>query len=428
MRKVDKTTRLLRRLRSKIVVAIMVSSGIVIMVAMASVLALTYRTNYQDIGDALEKACTLGPDETVLYSVGRSAGKSAVDRPERSGGPYMPTAVFLVDDDGDVVASNEDFVTMDDTVRDAAIKAALASSNAEGHIADASVFYKRVAVTGGYVVAFADTTAFDATITRAATLLALASALFLAALLVVSEIIARLVTRPVQHAWEQQANFIADASHELKTPLTVLIANNEIMLAHPEFTAQERATWLEGSRVEAEHMRGLIEDMLTLARDEATSPADQLGAMASVDLSALVERASLAFDAVAFERGVTVREDVAEGVTVRGDEQALERMTKTLVDNAVKYAGEGGSVLVRLTADRRDHPVLSVHNTGAPIAPDDLAHVFDRFWRSDAARSRESSGGYGLGLAIAKSIAERHGARISATSTEQDGTTFTVAF
>jgi signal transduction histidine kinase len=168
--------------------------------------------------------------------------------------------------------------------------------------------------------------------------------------------------------------------------------------------------------------------MLTLARGEQAERLDPKD-MPLVDMTALVERASLAFEAVAFERGVSVDEDIMPGVSIHGDEQELERLTKTLIDNAVKYADENGHVLVHLGRDRNGHATLSVNNSGVPIPKEDIAHVFDRFWRSDAARSRGSeAGGYGLGLSIAKNIADNHGAKMSVTSSSEKGTTFWVEF
>ena len=169
-------------------------------------------------------------------------------------------------------------------------------------------------------------------------------------------------------------------------------------------------------------MKGLVESLLELARTE--EGASETLHREDVELSGIVEKEALQFDAVAFEQDCTISTDVAEGLHVMGNPDQLERLMKTLLDNACKYAAAGSVVEVSLT-QQNSTAVLSVANYGTPIDPDDLPHVFDRFYRSDKARARET-GGFGLGLAIAKGIVESHGGKISATSSEADATRFCV--
>lgn len=424
---------MLQRLRRKIVLITMSLVGLVTVVAFLVVLGFVWHAEYADIHTALTRATTNGPEDVLLLSVGsrHPDGRTSAQEVVDTAGSTLPiTAVFLVDDaTGTIYDSNADLVSMNETVRDAAIARAIDADANEGRLRDLGVFYQRRAtnVAGASMVAFADATQFSRQITTTVEVTACVCVAALAVLFLASVLLARVATRPVERTWEQQRRFVADASHELKTPLTVIIANNDILRARPDLTVGQQMRWIEGTSSEAGRMRDLIEDMLTLARDEESDARERLE-MGDVDLSAVVGQASLAFDAVAFEAGVEVREDVESGLTVRGDRPSLERLVKTLVDNAVKYAGTSGTVSVRLAAAHKGHPVLTVSNTGPSIPREELPHVFDRFWRSDAARTHKSGAGYGLGLAIAKSIAESHGARISVTSDEQSGTTFTVAF
>ncbi len=428
----ERHSAVVRRLRVKIVVITMAMALIVMTIAASAMLAVSWNSSYQDIHKALTHATENGPSESYVVSVGkygsRDRGPDAwiVDD---SSLDYMPlTAVFVVDGDGTILDSNSLFVTMDDDVRDAAIASALAQTKNEGLLSAQGVFYQRAYSARGITLAFVDAGYFNAQVASSLRLVLSVSAFVLIGLLAVSVLLAYPITRPVERAWSQQREFVANASHELKTPLTVIIANNDILKASPAATVGEQAKWVDGISYEAGRMKGLIEDMLALAHDEQVDPRERMS-MAEVDLSTLVRQATLSFDAVAFESGVEIVEQVEDNQLVHGDKAALERLVRTLVDNALKYAGMGGRVQVRLSHGRKGHPVFSVNNTGEPIDKADLPHVFDRFWRSDAARSREGKvGGYGLGLAIAKSIAQTHGARISVTSTEQEGTTFTVAF
>ncbi len=205
-------------------------------------------------------------------------------------------------------------------------------------------------------------------------------------------------------------------------PLTVILANTSILRAHPERSVTSQSQWIESTQSEAERMQELVRDMLDLARPEH---AETVRERARVDLTDLVEGGLLQFESVAFERNVSLASDIDRDVSVTGDAARLRRLVTTLLDNACKYVEKGGRIAVTLrqTARRIE---LHVHNTGTVIAEEDLPHVFDRFYRADKARTR-SEGSYGLGLAIAREIAEEHGGSIAAASDETNGTTFTVA-
>ncbi len=222
------------------------------------------------------------------------------------------------------------------------------------------------------------------------------------------------LTKPVRQAWDAQKQFIADASHELKTPLTVILANLSILRRqYPD------EKWLESTHEEAQRMRRLVEEMLTLARTENERHALTLS---QTNLSELLEHTLMTMEPVAFERGVTLQTHIAQNVTVPCSELHARRLMMILLDNAVKYAEGEKKVTVTLTG-KQDPCELRVSNTGAPIPPEILPHVFDRFYRGDTTRA---GGGFGLGLAIAKETVEALRGSIGVTSSESDGTTFTV--
>ena len=228
-------------------------------------------------------------------------------------------------------------------------------------------------------------------------------------------------------AWERQRRFVSDASHELKTPLAVILANTQI-LQGTEGIPEETRRWIDSTADEAGHMKGLVEDLLTLARadEQAATTAKAERNLESVDVSELVSRCALEFDAVAFERGCSIECSLVPGLHAPADQEGLKRVVRTLLDNATKYASEGTPVRVTLTGEGK-HARLSVNNRGEVISPEDLSHIFDRFYRTDDARERQKNGGFGLGLAIAKSLVESMGGKISATSDAASGTTFTVS-
>ena len=237
----------------------------------------------------------------------------------------------------------------------------------------------------------------------------------------ISLFLSHLALKPVEEAWRQQRQFVADASHELKTPLTVILANTGIVEGHSGDTVASQAKWISYIREEAQRMKGLVEDMLFLARhDDARQPAK----FQPCSLSDLVTGCVLRFESVAFEAGVELESDIQPGLTLQGDADCLERLVMILLDNGVKYAGEPGRV-ERTLRRRQERPVLAVTNTGPPIPPEHLEHLFQRFYRVDGSRSRKE-GGYGLGLAIAQTIVQDHRGQIEVTSGERKGTCFTV--
>lgn len=227
-------------------------------------------------------------------------------------------------------------------------------------------------------------------------------------LLGVSAILARWATAPVERAWSQQRQFLSDASHELKTPLTVILSNAELLSALP---LEERpARWTDNILSESHQMKNLVEEMLTLAR------ADNLAVppvLAEVSLSETAEDCALAFEPVAFEAGKPLEYQVAEGVSVLGDGDKLRRLVSILLDNAVKYGAEGGTIT--LTLEKTDRQArLTVANPGEPIPAEQLGRLFERFYRADASRGEKS--GFGLGLSIASVIAQEHKGTLRAES------------
>lgn len=220
----------------------------------------------------------------------------------------------------------------------------------------------------------------------------------------ISILLARWAVRPVERAWAEQRQFVADASHELKTPLTVILTNAELMQTQPD------PQYARSVLTMATRMRALVESLLELARvDNGAVRA----AFEDTDLSALVEEELLPFEPVYFERGLELDWAVEPDLHVLGSPRHLRQVVSILLDNAVNHAPEGSSVRVHL---RRQGGTaqLTVTNPG-DLSREDCRNIFLRFYRVDAARS---GGGYGLGLPIAQGIVRSHGGKIWAESRE----------
>ncbi len=333
----------------------------------------------------------------------------------------LPMAVYVVSADGKVsVLSQLTSASIAEDVRAQAITEATKSTDDNGFLRDAGLYFSKRTAFGSLCIAFADAGTVLPWQSLAWMLVGI-GVCTLGAFFAISIFFSRWAFKPVEASWKAQQQFTADASHELKTPLTVILANMQILQSHPEDTIASQSQWIESTQTEGEHMRQMINDMLDLAKPEAMRTPKVLS---DIDLTDLLEGDALQFESVAFERGIDLHMDIQQGAHLKGDVMRLHRLTSTLIDNACKYADEGGRVDVRLSSDSREIR-LTVHNTGTIIAPEDLPHVFDRFYRADKARTRES-GSYGLGLAIARDVAREHGGDIVATSAEGEGTTFTV--
>lgn len=222
----------------------------------------------------------------------------------------------------------------------------------------------------------------------------------------------------LDEAYKAQQRFVADASHELRAPLTAIQGNLELLERAVQMSAEERNETLSYLRKEVRRMSQLVGDLLVLARADAGQGIKPQ----RVELDRLLMEAFQDARRMAPGRRVSLRE--LDQVQVYGDPERLKQLLLILIDNALKYTPESGEVRLGLHTEPGSG-VITVADTGIGIAPEDLPHIFERFYRADKARSREP-GGTGLGLSIAKWIVERHGGHIDVESSVGKGSTFTI--
>ena len=235
-------------------------------------------------------------------------------------------------------------------------------------------------------------------------------------ILLISVKITKWIIKPVEESFEKQKQFIADASHELKTPLAVIMASSEALESNPEETK-----WLENIKTESERMNKLISDLLELAKSEAV---DDKSEFAAGNLSKTVEKSVLTFEGLMFEKGIALDYSIDDNIELEMNEFKIQQLVSILVDNAIKHCEKGGTISVGLKKSK--DVVLTVSNTGEGIPKGEEEKIFERFYRADDSRNRNENR-YGLGLAIAKNIAASHNAEISASS-ENGITTFKTIF
>ncbi len=438
---------MLKKLRIKFIALNMVTVAVVLAVVFSAICAISHQQNvnavYEALGNALSFTETKGraaqptPDDEASPSADSENAQADRGKNDQQGtppqiggkpagsGPHVPIAIYTIADDGSCeLSSAAASASIADDVLDEASDALKDAPDGSGELQSLGLFYeKRTSDAGQVHLAFADVSAASGWQTLALTLAGVGVAT-LAVFFVISVFFSRWALRPVKQAWDQQRQFVADASHELKTPLTVILANTSILMAHPERTVASQSQWVESTQAEGTRMQELVADLLLLARIDAeetdlakTKPKER------IDLSNLVEGELLQFESVAFERSVSLDGHIDAGIFVLGAQERLRRLVTTLLDNACKYADEGGEIDVSLSR-KGNMAAFSVHNTGPAIAEDDLPHVFDRFYRADKART-SGAGGYGLGLSIAREVAEEHGGTIAVASSDAAGTLFT---
>lgn len=348
--------------------------------------------------------------------------KAPLPGAEREWQSVIPAFCVEVDQEGEVTLEAGENVKVSREVMEQAVEQVLASGERRGRLSDLGLrFLKEDDLDGTTQIAFSDLSWEWNSLWRLVFNSLLIGAGALVVFFLISLFLSRLALRPVEEAWRQQQQFVADASHELKTPLTVILANTSIIEGHAQDTVASQDKWIRYIREEAQRMKGLVEDMLFLAKhDDARRPTKSQ----PCNLSDLVTGCVLRFESVAFESGVELDSEIQPGLTLQGDLDCLERLVMILLDNAVKYAGEPGRVRLELQR-RQERGILTVTNTGAPIPQEHLEHLFQRFYRVDGSRSRKE-GGYGLGLAIAQTIVQAHRGQIEVASDEKNGTCFTV--
>lgn len=384
---------MIRKLRLKIV-GISVVTVAVVLVSALVILALSTRSQMAQSSEAR------------LYE----ALEGKLDKSELPGSSGLPCFVAEVYSGGTIRLSGSSYYNLqDEEMVLHIVQAALEREDDSGVLGDYSLRYLRRIGVVSVRIAFTDCTMEQATMRSLLLRSGLVALAALAVLAGLSYCLAGLVVGPVKRAWQEQKQFVSDASHELKTPLTVILSSSE--LAAEEQDVQRTKQYVEGIHAESLRMKALVEDMLTLARTESgTRPETE-----AVDLSDTVLESVLAFEPVAFESGRELVYDIQPELTVMGSGVQLRRLTDILLDNAVKYAAEGTPVRLLLRQEGRC-AALRVENRGETIPAEKLRHIFDRFYRAD--ESRSGGEGFGLGLAIAQSIAQSHGGSIGCASEE----------
>lgn len=242
-----------------------------------------------------------------------------------------------------------------------------------------------------------------------------------AAFFLASILLSRWVVRPVEEAWNRQRQFVADASHELKTPLTVILSNASMLSRSPELSDGKNRRRIENIQAESVRMKQLIESLLFLARSDAGGGKTDYQ---DVDFSLLASGRAMTFEPVFYDAGKTLSCEIQENLHVLGDETKLRQLIDILLDNACKYSRDGSAVSLSLASAGSKEVLLSVISEGTPLTKEEQKQIFLRFYRANPSRSGPQ--GCGLGLAIASDIAAEHHGKIRVQSEKPGRNCFSV--
>ena len=436
-----------KQIRNKILLLNMGMVSAVVIVAFAVIFTSTYTRTQNDNREKLKNAIM---PQLTLASGPAFRGEFQRAEPVPNGAAFatriQPNTGLsfsaVVDSQSNLVNVNSMVDLQEETYSQAASQALAAGKETgtislEGRtwqfiIAPIAVFVRgsassnvTVSAVGGEFshIRFLDVTDSHKMIRSLALMLSGLTAALLVALFFISRFFANRAIRPMEETWEKQNRFIADASHELKTPLSIINANCGVLYAGKEETVESQLKWIDSIMRAADRMTGLAGSLLSLASMEDVQLTLQ---NASVDLSSEASDSIAEMEAAAFEKELIIQSNMEPNIRIESDRAHIRQILSILLDNAVKYTNSGGLVTVSLTQEKR-RIICAVRNSGSGIPPEDMPHLFDRFYRRDPARLSEN-GGYGLGLAIAQAIATQLNAALTADSVPGEYTEFRLIF
>ena len=419
---------MIRKLRRRFVVSSMLALLLVLGVIMGTINLINYRNVVRNADGVLDMLVENGgafplememPNRGLPLDREDAEGESAefsgnpqafARRGGRLDSPELPfeTRYFTVDLDADGAVSATELgriAAVD--AETAAAMAARTGTRARGFVGDYR--FRREALEAGTRLLFVDcgqNLTFFRSFLLTSGLISLAG---LAAVFLLILVFSGQITRPAAESYEKQRRFITDAGHELKTPLTIINADADVL----GMDVGEDNEWLMDIQRQTGRLAELTNDLVQLARMEEVDAAKY----AEFDLSGAVADVAQSFQGPAVSQGKAFSCDIAPGLTLRGDEKALRRLVSILLDNAVKYSDAGGTISLRLKRQGKS-AVLTAFNTCEHIDRADLSHLFERFFRAERSRNSEK-GGSGIGLSIAEAVVQAHRGRISAATDDE---------
>ncbi len=388
---------MIQRLRIKFV-AINMSIVTIMLIAIFVVFFHTTKENFERENIDMLQSMSVNPE--FFTKPGRPTEDTKV-----------PIFILSRDVFGNIRAEGSGYYDLSDkTMLDELMQIANSNTAQNGKIPDYNLRFVKVRTPIEEFIIFADTSAEDQmmeTMFQNCILIGIGS---FVGFFVISIFLARWAVKPVEKAWNQQKQFVADASHELKTPLTVITTNMELLQSNKNIDFNDKIH-IDHVLHMTKQMRGLVESLLELARIDNDSLKFE---MTKIDLSNVINDTILPFEAVFFEKNLELSCLIEAQIFVKGNAAQMQQVLEVFLDNALHYSTDGGIVEIVFKRVSVKHCLLSVSNQGIPIPKEDIKNIFKRFYRGDKARTMCHN--YGLGLAIAQNIVEKHKGKIWADS------------
>ncbi|AEE92169.1 Integral membrane sensor signal transduction histidine kinase [Tepidanaerobacter acetatoxydans Re1] len=415
-----------KQLRNRFLILNLIIISFIMLLAFSSIYLITYNNVQADIERELRRVSEFDRNSGINKSKPQSGFTDTlppVDANRLQPPPDRSVSFLLVTDENGNIISFSSIFDVDIDFYETAKNFAVSANKDMGKFKLNDTYWAFLIKPhpAGYQIVFLDITSRQGILTNLIYTFLFVALIMLFIIFFVSKFFADRAIKPVQEAFEKQKQFIADASHELKTPLAIINTNADVLLANPQDYIKNQSKWLYYIKSEAERMTKLTNDLLYLAQMDYS---DVKMIFTDFNLSQLVENAILTMEAVFFEHGISLEYEIEPNLIICGSCEQIQQAVTILLDNAVKYTNTKGKVIVSLKR-QQSNVLLSVANTGEGIPQENISKVFDRFYRTDESRTRKS-GGYGLGLAIAKTIIEQHGGKISVKSNPNENTIFYV--
>lgn len=402
---------MIQKLRRKFIVILMSVVTLIISALFIILLASTYYRSYKISMNMMNEAL-LQPSRIQGFPKNMPAPSTRLqDMP-----PLKRVPVIVAYWDGkNFTVESEQYMFLDENELQSAIEKAFSQQKSSGLLQGYGLRFLKS--QDGKQIALIDITRDQQLMSS----LLLTSSLIWAAsflgFLGVSILLSRWAVKPAEQAWIRQKQFVADASHELKTPLTVILSNAEMLIEDTSINSPKAQNRISHIHAEAGQMKQLINKMIELAKnDDGTGKAQ----FTKVNFSEIVQRVYLMQEPVFYDGGKTLQESIQQNLFVNGDRQRLQELVSILLDNAYKYSRPESTVTVTLIKDDKSKLILKVASFGEPIPKESLDKIFARFFQLDSSRS--GTGSFGLGLAIAQGIVSSHDGTIWAESNEQINT------
>lgn len=336
---------------------------------------------------------------------------------------FVPLFIVNIDESGVILSQIKSNISMDDESFKSIVKAAHESQEDIGTIKSMDIRYYKKHYSLYEKISFIDISRDNKNLENLFVVFIMTGAITLLFFFFIVLFLSNWALMPVEKTWNQQKQFIADASHELKTPLTVLLANMDILENNKSDTIQSQIKWIQASKQEAKQMKNLIEEMLFLAKSDANRIDNS---KTTINVSDTLFSLILSMEVIAFEKNVIINyaSTIDENLYTIANEKQLISLLSILLENASKYSYEETSITAKLKREQSKIK-FEINNFGPVIPKHEIAHIFERFYRVDKSRNKEH-GGYGLGLSIAKKITDENNMKISVESSAEKGTTFRV--